>query len=56
MFETKKSAEELQDITLKNDVKLEEKLTNALRNDMSNLASFDPTLESLKIYTSMGSF
>ena len=43
-------------ITLENDVKVEEELTLALKNDMRNMADFDPTLESLKIFTLMGSF
>ena len=51
-----KRAEELYVITLKNDAKYEEELTGALKNDMRNLVNFDPTLESLKICTLMGSF
>ena len=43
-------------ITLKNDTKFDEELTCALKNDMRNLANFDPTLESLRICTLMGSF
>ena len=31
-------------------------MTCALKNDMRNLANFDPTLESLKICTLVGSF
>ena len=42
-----KSTEELYVITLKNDEKFEEEMTCALKNDMMNLANFDPTLESL---------
>ena len=30
-------------------------LTCSLKNDMRNLANFDPTLENLKVYTLMGS-
>ena len=56
MLAPKNSTEELCVITLKNDVKFEEKLTCALKNDMRNLANFDPTFESLKICTLMGSF
>ena len=51
-----KSTEDLCVITLKNDAKLEEELTHALKNDMRNLANFDPTLKSLKMCTLMGSF
>ena len=51
-----KSTDELSGITLKNDGKFEEKLPYALKNDISNLANFDSTVESLKIYTLMGSF
>ena len=51
-----KSTEELRVITLKNDAEFKEELTCALKNDMSILANFDPTLESLKICTLMGSF
>ena len=43
-------------ITLKNDAKFEKELTYVLKNDMRNLANFDPTLERLKIFTLMGSF
>ena len=50
LFELK-STEELFIITLKNDGKLEGELTYALKNDLRNLANFDPTLESLKICT-----
>ena len=46
---SQKSSEELCVITLKNDEKLEQDLTCALKNDMKNLANFDPTLESLKV-------
>ena len=34
--------------TLKNDEKFEEEQTCVLKNDMRNLANFNPTLESLK--------
>ena len=51
-----KSTEDLCVITLKNDAKLEEELTRAWKNNMRNLANFDPTLKSLKICTLMGSF
>ena len=51
-----KRTEELCVITLKNDAKFEEELTRALKNDMRNLANFDPTLESLKNCTLMSSF
>ena len=51
-----KNTEDLCVITLKNDAKLEEELTRALKNDMRNLANFDPTLKSLKMCTLMGSF
>ena len=46
-----KSTEEL-----KNDTKFVEQLTCDLKNDMRNSEKFDPTLESLKICTLMGSF
>ena len=46
---SQKPSEELCVITLKNHEKLEQDLTCALKNDMRNLANFDPTLESLKI-------
>ena len=52
----KNSLEELCVITWKNDVKFEEELTCALKNNMRNLANFDSTLESLKICSLMGSF
>ena len=55
MFEPKR-AEELCVITLENDAKFEEEMTCALKNDMRNLANFDLTLESLKIFSLMGSF
>ena len=48
MLETKNSTEELYVMTLKNDAKFEKKLTGALKNDMRNLANFDPTLKVLK--------
>ena len=51
-----KSTEELYVITLKNGTKFEEELTCALKNDMRNLANFNPRLKSLKICTLMGSF
>ena len=35
--------------TLKNDEKFEEELACVLKNDMRNLANFNPTLERLKI-------
>ena len=41
---------------MNNDAKFEEKLIFALKNGMRNLANFEPTLESLKICTLMGSF
>ena len=53
---SQKSTEELCVITLRNDAKVEEELTCPLKNDMKNLADFDPTLESLKICTLMCSF
>ena len=43
-------------MTLKSDVKFEEKLTFDSKNDMTILVNFDPTLKSLKICTFMGSF
>ena len=43
-------------ITLKNDAKFEEELTCALKNDIRNLANFDPNLKSLEISTLMDSF
>ena len=43
-------------MSLKNDAKFEDELTCALKSDMKNLANFDPTLKSLKIWTFMGSF
>ena len=51
-----KIAEELCVILLKNDEKFEEELTRALKNEMRNLANFLPTLESLKVFTLLGSF
>ena len=51
-----KSTEESFFITLKYDAKAKEKMTCALKNDIRNLAGFDPTLESLEICTLMGSF
>ena len=48
MLEPKNSTEELCVMTLKNDAKFEKKLTGALKNDMRNLANFDPTLKVLK--------
>ena len=53
---SEKSTEELCVITLRNDAKFEEKLTCILKNDMRNLANFNPILESLKIYTLISSF
>ena len=41
---------------MKNDTKFVEQLTCDLKNDMRNSEKFDPTLESLKICTLMGSF
>ena len=55
MFEPK-STVELCVITLKNDAKFEEELTCALKNNMWNVVNFDPTLESLKIFTLLSSF
>ena len=43
-------------MTLKSDVKFEEKLTCGLENGMRNKAIFTRALESLKIGTLMGSF
>ena len=43
-------------MTLKSDVKSEEKLTCRLENGMRNVANFPRALESLKIGTFMGSF
>ena len=40
---SQKSTEELCVITLRNDAKVEEELTCPLKNDMKNLADFDPT-------------
>ena len=51
-----KCTEELCLTTLKRDANFEEKLTCALKNDTRNMVNFDPTLESLKICTLMGSF
>ena len=51
---SQKGTDELCIITLKNDAKFEEELT--LENDMRDLANFEPTLESLRICTLMGSF
>ena len=51
-----KSAGRLCVIKVKNDTKFEEELNCALKNDMKNLANFDPTLESLKICILMSSF
>ena len=45
----KKSRGELCLMTLKSDVKFEEKLTPCSKNDMRNLANIDPTLQRLKI-------
>ena len=42
-------------MTLKGDAKFEEKLTCGLENDMRNLQIFTKALESLKIWTLMGS-
>ena len=56
LYLSQKSTEELCVITLKNDEKFQEELTCALKNEMRNLANFDPTVESLKIRTLMGSF
>ena len=43
-------------MTLKNDAKFDEELTCALKNDMRNLANFDPTVGSHNICIFMGSF
>ena len=56
LLSSHKSTEELYVTTLKNGTKFEEELTCALKNDMKNLANFNPRLKSLKIYTLMGSF
>ena len=56
MFKPKKSTEKLCVITLKNDAKFLEELTCAEKNNMRNLANFNPALESLKSCTFMGSF
>ena len=56
LYLSQKSTEEVCVITLKNDEKFQEELTCALKNEMKNLANFDPTVESLKIRTLMGSF
>ena len=42
---SQKSTDELCIITLNNDAKFEEELTCALKNEMRNLASFDPTIK-----------
>ena len=52
MFEPKKSTEE----ELWKFSKFEEELTCALKNDMRNLANFDPTLKNFKVCTLMGFF
>ena len=52
----KQRAEEVCVVTQKNNANFEEELTCPLKNDMKNLANFDPTLESLKICTLMSSF
>ena len=54
MFEPK-NVQRICVITLKNDAKPEEELACALKNDMSNLTNFDPTLESIPILTLMDS-
>ena len=41
---------------LKSNVRFEDKLTCAIKNELMNLGNFDPTLESLKICALMGSF
>ena len=51
-----KSTDELCVKTLKNDVKFEEVVTCALKNDMKNLADFIPSLATLKVCALMGSF
>ena len=57
MFELKKSIEELCLTALNTDVKFEEKMTCAFKNDMRNLAHFHQSIiGSLKIGTLMGSF
>ena len=43
-------------MTMKSDAKFEDKLTCGLENDMSNMANFHQTIESLKIRTLIGSF
>ena len=48
-----KNTEEWYVITLKNDAKFNEGMTCNLKNDMRNLANFDPTLESFKRCTLM---
>ena len=48
--------EELSFMTLKSDAKFEKKLTYGLENNMTNQANFPRELESLKIWTLMGSF
>ena len=53
---SQKSTEELCFITLTNDPKFEKELSCTLKNDMKNLVNFDPTLESSKSFTLMGSF
>ena len=56
LYMSQKSTGELYVITLKNDAKFDEELTCALKNDMRYFENFDPTLESLKICTLMGTF
>ena len=56
LYLSHESTEELCFITMKNDTKFEEWLICALKNDMRNLANFDPTLKSLKICTLMAPF
>ena len=56
LYLSQKSTKELCVITMKSDAKFEKELTSALKNDMRNLANFDPTLKSVKICTFMGSF
>ena len=41
---------------MNNDAKFEEELICALKIGMSNLAKFEPTLESLKVCTVISSF
>ena len=53
-FLNQKSTEELWVTTLKNNVKFEEELTRALKNDIRNSAYFDPTLENLKLFIFLG--